>query len=82
MTIGGLQGITFFDVGGAWYGDDFHPFTKRPFTGTVMDDLVSGFGVGTRIYLGYFLLKIDCAWRYDMVKVHAPQWYFSLGLDF
>jgi hypothetical protein len=47
-----------------------------------MDDLVSGFGVGTRIFLGYFMLKIDCAWRYDMIKVAKPQWYFSLGLDF
>lgn len=82
MTIGGLQGITFFDIGGAWFGNEFHPFTKEPYYGTVMDDLVSGFGVGTRIYLGYFLLKIDCAWRYDMIKVHSPQWYFSLGLDF
>ena len=82
LTIGGLQGITFFDVGGAWFGNDFHPFANDPYYGTVMDDLVSGFGVGTRIFLGYFLLKIDCAWRYDMIKVHSPQWYFSLGLDF
>lgn len=82
LTIGGLQGITFFDVGSAWFGNDFHPFADDPYYGTVMDDLVSGFGVGTRIFLGYFLLKIDCAWRYDMIRVHRPQWYFSLGLDF
>ncbi|RKY58034.1 MAG: biopolymer transporter Tol [Candidatus Neomarinimicrobiota bacterium] len=82
MTIGGLQGITFLDIGGAWYGNDFHPFTKDSRYGTAMDDLVSGFGVGTRIFMGYFLLKIDCAWRYDMIRVWSPQWYFSLGLDF
>lgn len=82
MTIGGLQGITFFDVGGAWFANDFHPFANDPYYGTVMDDLVSGFGVGTRLFMGYFLLKIDCAWRYDMIKFRSPQWYFSLGLDF
>ena len=82
LTMGGLQGITFLDFGGAWYGNDFHPFAGDPNYGTVMDDLVSGFGVGTRIFMGYFMLKIDCAWRYDMIKVWSPQWYFSLGLDF
>ncbi len=82
LTIGGLQGITFFDLGAAWDRNDLHPFGKDTYYQTYMDDLVSGFGVGTRIFLGYFLLKIDCAWRYDIRTVYKPQWYFSLGLDF
>ena len=82
MIIGGIQGITFLDLGAAWYPNQLHPFAYSNFNGTYMDDLVSGFGVGTRIFLGYFMLKIDCAWRYDLIKVAKPQWYFSLGLDF
>jgi len=82
MTMGGIQGITFFDMGAAWDQGKFHPFGYNKYTGTYMDDLVSGFGVGTRLFLGYFLLKIDVAWRWDFVSVAKPQWYFSLGLDF
>jgi hypothetical protein len=82
MVMGGIQGITFFDLGAAWYGDDFHPFGYDKYNGIYLDDLVSGFGFGTRLFLGYFLLKIDVAWRWDLNRVWKPQWYFSLGLDF
>jgi len=82
MVIGGIPGITFFDLGAAWYDDDLHPFGYDKYNGIYLDDLVSGFGFGTRLFLGYFLLKIDVAWRWDLNRVWKPQWYFSLGLDF
>lgn len=82
LRIGGLQGVTFLDLGAAWFDDKFHPLGRDKYQGLYMDDLVSGFGCGTRIFFGYFLLKIDVAWRYDFNSVTKPQYYFSLGLDF
>lgn len=82
IVMGGIQGITFLDLGAAWYGYDFHPFGYDKYNGIYLDDLVSGFGCGTRLFLGYFLLKIDVAWRWDLNRIWKPQWYFSLGLDF
>lgn len=82
LVLGGIQGTTFLDFGSTWYGDKFHPFQNDPINGFMMDDMVAGYGFGTRIYLGYFVLKIDVAWRFDFQRTYSPRWYFSLGTDF
>jgi len=33
------------------------------------------------MFMGYFMLKIDVAWRYDMDRFYKPMWIFSLGTD-
>ena len=38
-------------------------------------------GIGTKINLGYFLLKIETAWDRNENGYSKPQWYFSLGPD-
>ena len=38
-------------------------------------------GLGTKINLGYFLLKIEMAWDRNPNGYSRPQWYFSLGPD-
>lgn len=81
MLLGGIQGCTFLDFGTAW-NDDLNLFGRDNTRGIYMDDLVSGMGFGARIYLGYFLLRIDMAWRYDMDSFSKPKYYFSLGLDY
>lgn len=82
LTLGGIQGVTFLDFGSAWNGYDLHPFQNDPVNGFGMDDLVAGYGVGSRIYMYYFVLKIDVAWRFDWYRTYKPAWYFSFGLDF
>lgn len=82
MTIGGIQGVSFLDFGSAWYKDDFQPFGYNDLNGLYMRDLVAGYGCGMRLFLGYFMLKIDVAWRFDFDRTYKPQWYFSLGTDF
>ncbi len=82
LTMASIQGATFLDIGSAWFGDKFQPFGKDPFRGLYMNDLVSGFGFGARFFFGYFILKVDVAWRYDFDQVSAPRYYFSLGTDF
>ncbi len=83
MILGGIQGITFLDLGTAWFDmKDLHLWGRNDDRGLYLDDLVGGFGFGTRVYLGYFVLKIDTAWRFDLDSVSKPKYYFSLGLDF
>ncbi len=82
LITGGIQGVTFLDIGSAWHDSNFHPFTRTAGNDLIMDDLVGGYGFGTRLFFGYFLLKIDIAWRFDLHTIHDPQYYFSLGMDF
>ncbi len=82
LIMGGIQGVTFLDMGTAWSNNNLHMFGRNESSSLYMDDLVGGFGVGTRIFLGYFLLKIDVAWRFDLTYVSRPKYYFSLGTDF
>ena len=42
---------------------------------------VTTFGLGTKINLGYFLLRIETAWDKNTDGYSKPQWYFSLGPD-
>ncbi|MEZ4762376.1 MAG: hypothetical protein R3C26_03940 [Calditrichia bacterium] len=67
-----IRGVMFYDIGTAyfpgknWYSNDKWRATevgedgKRRFK-----DLVSGYGVGARVYFLYFLMRIDVAWNYD-----------------
>jgi len=82
IILGGIQGTTYLDFGSTWYDNELHPFRSDPVRGFMMDDLVAGYGFGSRIYLGYFVLKIDVAWRFDFYRTYSPRWYFSLGTDF
>ena len=82
MILGGIQGVSFLDLGSAWYGTDFQPFGHNDQKGYYLEDLIGGFGFGSRIYLGYFILKIDTAWRFDLDSISKPKYYFSLGMDF
>jgi hypothetical protein len=43
--------------------------------------MVSTAGLGTKINLGYFLLRIETAWDKNPSGYSKPQWYFSLGPD-
>ena len=45
-------------------------------------DLVSGYGVGARVFFLYFLMRFDVAWNYDLAGSSKPIWYISLGGDF
>ena len=78
----------FLDVGAAWdnldefdetnnmrqkYGDYSLPDGITP--------VIAGFGVGVKINLGYFLLRIDTAWDVNPTGYSKPQYYFSIGTD-
>ncbi|MDI6401701.1 hypothetical protein QLX67_06830 [Balneolaceae bacterium ANBcel3] len=67
-----IQGVAFFDLGGAWVGSD-------------KDAIIAGAGFGIRTILLGLPFRYDLAWPYDVEdgsgfgrRVH----YFSIGLDF
>lgn len=89
-----LAVVGFADVGTAWSG--LNPFSlDNPFNVTTFEDgpvrvtvvtnknpIIAGYGVGARMrLLGYFL-RIDRAWGLDDGQILRPVWYFSLSLDF
>ena len=83
-----IRGVMFADLGTTFYeGDNW--YSSRPWRGTDINedgrrsfkDLVGGYGIGARVFLLYFLLRIDVAWPYDLDRSGKPIWYFSLGAD-
>ncbi len=86
MIFGNIRGHAFVDIGAAW--NDFNEFSSKSWpmryeTGISNNysPWVTTFGIGTKINLGYFLLKIETAWDKNLNGYSRPQWYFSLGPD-
>lgn len=83
ITLGNIQGVAFTDIGTAWYNDEtLSPIHHDENNALRLRDVVSGYGIGSRIFLFGFLLKYDMAWRYDLVDSSKPIHYLSLGIDF
>jgi Tol biopolymer transport system component len=82
----GLQSIAgafFFDAGAAWTRErDFRAFERTQNGSVVTRDLLMGMGTGTRVFLLWFLLRVDVAWAWDVDGFSEPKYYFSLGADF
>ncbi|MBL7085790.1 MAG: PD40 domain-containing protein [Candidatus Cloacimonetes bacterium] len=71
-----IRGAVFTDVGNVW--DNYNEFKS-----TKLNDLKMGYGFGTRMNLGYFVLKLDWAWRADKgFSDQHPSFYFSLNAEF
>ncbi len=82
IGIGNLRGVLFYDVGHAWNWNSDN-ILRDTNDNLIMDDLLMGYGWGARINLGYFMLKMDAAWRYDLESGSSiPAYTFSLGADF
>jgi len=77
LGLGGIGGVLFFDMGGAWRE------SVRVFRHGRLDDLTAGYGFGLRLGLGYFALKYDLAQRTDLKStIEATRSYFSIGVDY
>ncbi|HEX38226.1 MAG TPA: hypothetical protein ENG70_05155 [Candidatus Cloacimonetes bacterium] len=75
LWIRSIRGAIFTDVGKVW--DDFNEFkdsANHPFK--------MGYGMGTRMNLGYFIVKFDWAWRSTDKFLGKPSFYFSLNAEF
>ena len=86
MIFGNIRGHAFMDIGAAWdNADEFSskiwPDRYGPNVTGDYSPWVTTAGLGTKINLGYFLLKIEMAWDKNPGGYSKPQWYFSLGPD-
>ena len=86
VLFGNIRGHAFIDIGAAW--DDVSEFNQnnwpdryRNYSLNKYSPWVTTFGLGTKINLGYFLLRIETAWDKNNDGYSKPQWYFSLGPD-
>ena len=83
-TLGGIRGIAFVDVGGAWSDWQYGP--KNPFKVFVqeknrirLDDVKAAIGAGLRLQLGFFSIDFAAAWHTDLSRVE-PGMKYHLGL--
>ena len=83
-TIGGIRGIAFADVGGAWSDWQYGP--KNPFSIFArdknrihLDDVKASIGAGLRLQLGVFSVDFAAAWHTDLTSVE-PGMKYHLGL--
>lgn len=76
-----MRGAIFLDVGAAWNENVlFKGATSQG--DTRLTGIKSGFGYGTRVNLGFVVMKFDQAWKTDLNSVSKPKYYFSLGAEF
>jgi len=78
-----IRGVLFTDIGGAWYGDDFRGIDASRGGRPALKDIFFGYGVGARMNLGMFVIRLDVAWTSDIRNyTDGPFYYFSIGPEF
>jgi Tol biopolymer transport system component len=82
----GLQsigGAMFFDIGAAWNKErQLQAFARNAEGKVVTKDLLMGMGTGARIFLLWFLVRLDVAWAWNVDGFSEPKYYISLGADY
>ncbi len=86
-TLGGIRGILFADIGGAWsdweYGPEnpFRIFARK--TGNTyrfrLDDVKASIGLGLRLQIGLFSIDFAAARNTDLIELE-PGFKYHLGL--
>ena len=76
-----VRGVLFADLGAAWTNDLHLVENDAWLIGNTWDDMIGSVGMGIRVYLGFALLRIDCAWEYNGDGFSSPRWLWSLGGD-
>ncbi len=77
-----IRGALFMDTGSAWNGNHFKGVTSAPNGDAMLQDLMMAYGLGTRLNLGYFVLRWDVAWRTWWNRTDKPRYFLSLGAEF
>jgi hypothetical protein len=83
LSLGGVRGVFFFDVGGAWNGDlDALRVAHLVDGDEELDDLNASYGFGMRMWVAYFLMKLDFAWATRFNGRIGRRVHFTLGGEF
>jgi outer membrane protein assembly factor BamA len=86
LTLRGVRGVFFLDMGAAWFREngleDFKPFSSGGTIGK-LNDVKAGYGFGVRMNLGFFIIRYDLAQRTDFSRnIGRSRSYFSLGAEY
>lgn len=79
IALSNINGALFIDIG-AVADDQWRQF--RWINDSRLQDVKMGFGLGTRMNVGYFVLNWDVAWQTDLSGYSHPIHYFALGGEF
>lgn len=83
LSLGGIRGVFFFDIGGAWNGDLDALRVAHVVDGEEeLADLNASYGFGVRMWLAYFLMKLDFAWATRFNGQVGRRVHFTLGGEF
>ena len=83
LMLGGIRGVFFFDIGGAWSGQFNDIRVARVTDGTEhLEDLHAAYGFGFRMIFSYLLLRLDFAWATDFGGPAMKRVHFTMGGDF
>ncbi|MFO7809970.1 MAG: hypothetical protein R6V47_01185, partial [Candidatus Delongbacteria bacterium] len=83
MAFGNIKGVLFSDIGSAWNNSDFRGTEKTADGSRKLNDLLFSSGIGSRMMLGYFILRYDVSWTWDFYSsTSKPLHLFSLGANF
>jgi hypothetical protein len=83
LSIGGVRGVFFFDIGGAWPGHYTDLRVAHRVDGREeLRDLNAGYGFGMRMSFSYFLMRLDFAWATRFNGQVGRRVHFSLGGEF
>jgi len=80
LSLWGLRGVMFFDAGAAW-DDDFRG-VSRSGGGRRLQDIKASTGVGVRMRLSMFVIRVDWAWPTDLRTTGDVETHFALGAEF
>jgi Tol biopolymer transport system component len=82
IVLPNIRGAVFWDFGMAWDDWDVQPFTSVN-SFPRFNDLKSGIGLGARMNLGIFILRLDVAWQNTLQRISGrPRWNVALGPEF
>ncbi len=79
FSLYGLRGVMFLDAGAVW-DDHFRGVVRDE--SVHLNDIKAGFGVGVRMQLAFFVIRVDRAWRTDFNKTGGAVTHFALGAEF
>jgi hypothetical protein len=75
-----MKGAVFSDIGTAFNSGYSPRGTNVDENGKrYLQDVLLDYGVGVRTSFLYTLIKLDVAWRTDLVQTSRPVWQFSIG---
>ena len=79
LSIWGLRGVLFADIGAAW-NEDFRGVVRVD--AVRFRDIKASYGIGARMRFGYFILRYDLAWPTDLYARRGPVSHFAIGAEF